>query len=71
MRGKLAVACGLMALVSLTGFASSSVLSPAPLQAQACGAFRGPSCLDDCVRECTSGGCCSWRHYYYSLPTET
>lgn len=65
MRRKLAVIGGLMALISLTGLGTRSVLSPTPLQAQQCGAHTGPLCASDCMRECSSGGCCAWLYYYY------
>lgn len=68
MRHKLAVAGGLMALVALTGFGTRSVLSPTPLQAQTCGAHTGPLCVADCMRECTTGGCCGWMYHYYHGP---
>ena len=44
MRRKLAVVAGLMTVVFFTGFGTRSVLSPAPLQAQQCGAHTGPLC---------------------------
>ena len=71
MRRKLAVISGLMALVALTGFGTDSVLAPAPLQAQTCGAHAGPLCAADCKRECSSGGCCGWLYYYFPVPNET
>jgi hypothetical protein len=70
MRRRLVVISGLMALVALTGFGTDSVLSPAPLQAQTCGAHTGPLCVADCARECSTGGCCGWLYYYYRAPNE-
>ncbi len=35
-----------------------------------CGPWEGKLCIEDCVRECESGGCCSWRYYYYPKKTE-
>lgn len=67
MRRKVVLLAGLMGLVSLTGFASDAIFSPAPLQAQGCGAYTGPMCAADCAKECTSGGCCGWLFYYYRL----
>lgn len=72
MRRKLGIAvlAALMSLVGLTGFGSETGLTPAPLQAQGCGAFNGKPCGDECTRECTNGSCCAWRYYYYSTVIE-
>lgn len=72
MRRKLGIAvlAGLISLVGLTGFGSETMLTPARLQAQGCGAFNGKPCSDVCTRECTNGSCCAWSHYYYSTATE-
>jgi hypothetical protein len=65
MRRKIAVISGLLALVTLGGFGTRSVISPTPLQAQTCGVHSGPLCASDCMRECSGGGCCGWFYYYY------
>lgn len=72
MRRKLGLAIlgTLIALVGLTVFDTGTMLSPSPLQAQACGPYKGNVCNIDCVRQCTGGGCCSWNLFYYSAPAE-
>jgi hypothetical protein len=71
MRRRLVVVIGVLtALVTLLGYGSGSVLAPAQLQAQTCGAHTGPLCAADCGRECSTGGCCGWLFYYYRAPNE-
>ena len=54
-----------IALVGLTGFGADGLISPRPLQAQACGVYTGPLCAARCGYECSNGSCCGWEFYYY------
>lgn len=59
----------LAGVVALGGFTFDAATRPDALQAQACGRFDGNLCQQECTRECSGGGCCSWSFYYYEKGT--
>ena len=53
---------GVTAALAIAGL---TLVQPVQSQQIECGNEEGNLCGKDCVRECESGGCCSWEHFYF------